>query len=84
MASDLGGADAATVDVLHDVVYMGCELMGADGPPMPLEEYVGRGAAATAADDRAETEFHSPTPVSSAKTSRGPTCFQMRPRPTCS
>ena len=61
MASDLGWADAATVDVFQDVVHMGGELIGADGPPRVR----GRGAAATAADDRAETEFLSPTLVSS-------------------
>ena len=38
MASRLGWVDAATVDVLQDVFFLGGELMGADGPAIPLEE----------------------------------------------
>ena len=60
------GVDAATVDVLQDVVDTGGELMDADGPVMPLEEYVGSDAAATAADDGAETEPRTTALVSSA------------------
>ena len=42
------------------------ELMSAVGLVVPLEQYVGSDAAATAADDGAETELHTTALVSSA------------------
>ena len=66
MASDLGWVDSATADVLQDVVSLGSELMGADGPVVPLEECVGSDAAATAADYDAETKPRTTALVSSA------------------